>query len=229
MIDDLPTDRLCRRLKLFSVSRRARVGAHPEEGVRKDNPARGTRRPRRRPTPKYRLTEAEARAVLDAAGDARERRAIFLGLCAGLRNAELRGLQGRHFARPGFIWVAAEIAKGGRERWVPVTPDLVAIVAEIRGDVADREYVLPAQRFRDPPFNSQRQDRRLSSSSSQALRQLVIWVAKRAGIAEHVTPHDLRHAFADHIARLGDTRIAQHLLGHANLQDRHVPGPSLPR
>jgi integrase len=129
-----------------------------EEGVRKDNPARGTRRPRRRPTPKYRLTEAEARAVLDAAGDARERRAIFLGLCAGLRNAELRGLQGRHFARPGFIWVAAEIAKGGRERWVPVTPDLVPIVAEIRGDVADREYVLPAQRFRDPPFNSQRQD-----------------------------------------------------------------------
>jgi site-specific recombinase XerD len=37
-----------------------------------------------------------------------------------------------------------------------------------------------------------------------------------AGIAEHVRPHDLRHAYAEHIARATDTRIAQHLLGHAN-------------
>lgn len=34
-----------------------------------------------------------------------ERWAIYLGICCGLRNAELRGLQGRHFERPGFVWV----------------------------------------------------------------------------------------------------------------------------
>ena len=54
--------------------------------------------------------------MLDAARGIRERRAISLGLCAGLRNAELRGLQGRHFERPGLIWVSADIAKGRRER-----------------------------------------------------------------------------------------------------------------
>ena len=61
------------------------------------------------------------------------------------------------------------------------------------------------------------------------MRQLVIRVAKRAGIAEHVTPHDLRHAFADHIVRLGDTRIAQHLLGHASLgtTDTYLGRPKL--
>ena len=42
-------------------------------------------------------------------------------------------------------------------------------------------------------------------------------VASRAGIKEHIHPHDLRHAFAEHIARDTDPRIAQHLLGHANL------------
>jgi hypothetical protein len=31
--------------------------------------------------------------------------------------------------------------------------------------------------------------------------------------AEHVRSHDLRHAYAEHIARATDTRIAQHLLG----------------
>jgi site-specific recombinase XerD len=30
-------------------------------------------------------------------------------------------------------------------------------------------------------------------------------------------PHDMRHAYAEHIARHTDTRIAQHLLGHAQL------------
>jgi integrase len=125
-----------------------------EEGLRKDNPALQTRRPRRRPKDKYRLTETEANAMLQAASGVRERRVIFLGLCAGLRNAELRGLQGRHFARNGFVWVSADIAKGGREHWVPVIADLEPIVAEIRADVRIEEFVLPAQRFRNPPFNT---------------------------------------------------------------------------
>jgi integrase/recombinase XerD len=188
-----------------------------EEGIRKDNPALQTRRPRRRPKDKYRLTEVEVVAMLEVAQGVRERRVIFLGLCAGLRNAELRGLQGRHFTRGGFVWVSADIAKGGRERWVPVIGDLEPVVAEIRADVQTDEYLLPAQRFRNPPFNTDRRDLRLRPSSSQALRQLVIRVAKRAGIAAHVSPHDMRHAYAEHIARKADTRVAQHLLGHAHL------------
>src|SRR5271165_3384060 len=81
-----------------------------EEGIRMDNPARQTRRPRRRPVPKSRLTEPEVLAILAAASGRRERRAIYLGLCAGLRNSELRGLQGRHFVRDGWILVSADIA-----------------------------------------------------------------------------------------------------------------------
>ena len=188
-----------------------------EEGLRKDNPARQTRRPRRRRADSYRLTEQEAIALLRAARGVRERRAIYLLTCAGLRNAELRGLQGRHLERTGFVHVSADIAKGGRERWVPVLADLAPVVAEIRGSVGRDEYVLPAQRFRNPPFNTERAEYALCPSSSQALRQLVMRVAARAGIKEHIHPHDLRHAFAEHIARDTDPRTAQALLGHANL------------
>jgi integrase/recombinase XerD len=200
-----------------------------EEGLRKDNPARQTRRPRRRAAEKPRLIEDEVVAILLAARGTRERRAIFLGLCAGLRNAELRGLQGRHFARDGLIWVSPDIGKGRRGRIVPVMYDLVPVVAEIRADVASDEYVLPAQRFRDPPFNTVRRDLRLLPSSSQALRQLVIRVVERAGVATHVRPHDLRHAYAEHIARKADTRVAQHLLGHAHLgtTDTYLGRPRL--
>jgi integrase/recombinase XerD len=200
-----------------------------EEGIRKDNPARQTRRPRRRVGARLRLTEEEVVAVLGAALGTRERRAIFLGLCAGLRNAELRGLQGRHFARDGLVWVSHDIAKGGREGLVPVIPDLEPVVKEIRAHVAIDEYVLPAQRFRDPPFNTDRLDRRFRASSSQALRALVERVVARAGVSAHVTPHDLRHAYAEHIAREADTRIAQHLLGHAHLgtTDTYLGPPRL--
>lgn len=201
-----------------------------EEGLRKDNPARQTRRPKRRPTTVYRLTLAEAAAMLDASlGERRERWAIFLGICAGLRNAELRGLQGRHFRRGRFVWVSADIAKGGRERWVPVLGDLEPIVREIEWALADDEYVLPAQRFHDAPYNRRRMDLRTRPSSSQALRTLVMDVAKRAGIAAHVHPHLLRHAYGDHIARYAGMRNAQFLLGHATVAttETYVGRPSL--
>lgn len=200
-----------------------------EEGIRKDNPARQTRRPRRQAAQKFRLTEAEAVAMLEAARGVRERRAIFLGLCAGLRNAELRGLQGRHLARDGLVWVSADIGKGKRERMVPVIPDLVTVVDEMRSDVGLDEYVLPAERFRNPPFNTDRLELRRRQSSSQALRQLVMRVASRADVSGHVTPHSLRHAYADHIARKADTRVAQHLLGHAHLgtTDTYLGRPRL--
>jgi integrase len=88
--------------------------------------------------------------MLPAARSTRERRAIFLGICAGLRNQELRGLEGRHFERPGWIWVSSDIAKGRRERWLPVIAELEPVVREIRSNVANDEYVIPAQRKRIP-------------------------------------------------------------------------------
>jgi integrase/recombinase XerD len=197
-----------------------------EEGMRRDNPARQTRRPKRRAAESYRLTEQEAISLLRSARGVRERRAIFLLACAGLRNAELRGLQGHHFERRGFVHVSADIGKGGRERWVPVIADLVA---EIRGNVGRDEFVLPKQRFRNPGFNTERVEYARYASSSQALRQLVMRVGARAGITEHIHPHDLRHAFAEQIARETDARIAQHLLGHAHLgtTDTYLGRPRL--
>ena len=148
------------------------------------------------PTSKvYRLTRSEAAAFLAAAETVRERRIAHIGICAGARNGELRGLQGRHFQRAGWVWISADIAKGGRQRWVPVLPELEPIVHEIRETVAPDEYVIPAQRWRDPGANSCRGDLSRRPSSSQALRTAVMELAVRAGIHAHVHPHLMRHAF----------------------------------
>jgi integrase/recombinase XerD len=200
-----------------------------EEGYRKDNPAEQTRRPRKRPVQVYRLTQDETVRMLLACRSRRERWAIYLAMCAGLRNQELRGLQGRHFARADVIWVSADIAKGSRERWLPVLPELRPIVAHIREQLEADDYVLPAQRWRDPGANRSQVDKAKHPSSAQALYYLVKRVASRAGIKGNVHPHTLRHAFADHIARGSGLRTAQALLGHATLgtTEAYLSAPAL--
>jgi site-specific recombinase XerD len=192
------------------------------EGLRRDNPARATRPSRREPKPRRRLNQAEAWAMLGAAQTIRERRAIYLGICAGLRRGELLGLQGRHFSRDSYVWVSADIGKGKRERYVPIIRDLEPVVAEIRAHVALDEYVLCAQRWRDPGQNKAQIDLRLQPASPQALWRLVDDVAQRAGIVGHVSPHAMRHAFADYIAKSTDTHTAQHLLGHKDIATTQI-------
>jgi site-specific recombinase XerD len=199
-----------------------------EEGLRKDNPARQTRRPRRRPVHVYRLTQAEARRMLAAAWGRRERRAIFIGICAGLRSQELLGLQGRHFDRTGWIHVSADIAKGGRERWVPVIAELEPVVDDIRTLDPD-DYVLPSQRWRDPGVNRQKADRAKHPASAQSLYYLVKRVGVAAGISAPIHPHLLRHAYGDHVAKFAGVRNAQFLLGHAGIgtTESYLGNPSL--
>ena len=188
-----------------------------EEGKRPANPARQTRRAKPREPAVYRLTGDEILRLLDAADGVRERRAIYLGLLAGLRRGEILGLQGRHFQRPGFIWVSPDIGKGKQERWLPVTDDLAPVVDEIRTSLAADDYVLCKQRWRDPGINRVTQEKRKHPMAPKALWELVRRVAVRAGIAESIHPHLLRHAFAGGMARHGGVLATQALLGHKNL------------
>lgn len=107
-----------------------------EEGIRKDNPARQVRKARKRESSVYRLTRQEVVALMDACRTARERRIVILGVCVGARNQELRGLRGEHFQREGYVWISPDIAKGKRERWVPVLIEAVDVVDDIRSSVA---------------------------------------------------------------------------------------------
>lgn len=195
---------------------------------RDNNPARQTRPPKARKAQVYRLTRAEVVAFLTAPRTPRERRVAYLGVCAGIRNYELRNLQRRHFERPGWVHVSADIGKGGRERWVPVLPELEPVIAEILAHVEptvwDRvrqqwvgEFVLPAERWRDPGRNTERVELKLRPASRQVLRTVVEELGRRAGIHAHITPHLMRHAFGDHVARHAGIKNAQALLGHADV------------
>jgi integrase/recombinase XerC len=189
-----------------------------EEGWRKDNPARQVRRPKRRPTSVYRLTRVEATAMLRACETTRERRIVYLGLCAGLRSGEMRGLRGEHIQRPGWIWISSEIAKGARERWVPIISELLPVIEDARRTVALDHYVIAGGSAGGWGTNTFQREHPERPLSTQTLQRTVHRVAKNAGIAQHVHPHLLRHAFADHVARYAGLQRAQAVLGHADIQ-----------
>lgn len=179
------------------------------------SPARKVKKPRVRDKGKVRLTRGEVVALLDAAApNRRDRWAVNVMLYTGCRNAELRALRGRDFMREGWVRL---LGKGGKERWVPVAVELQPVVDEILALVEPDKFILPGQRSADPPFHTRQFDSDLQVSSS-ALRRQVMRVADRAGIALHVHPHLLRHAYADAAVRYAGERVGQAALGHASIE-----------
>lgn len=184
------------------------------EMICKRNPARTIQRARGSQPRVYRMSRDEVVRFLDASNDRRRDRWVgHLGCCAGLRSQEIRGLQGRHFTRPGWIWVSRDIAKGDKERFVPVLADLEPVVEEILSLIPKDRYVIPGRRSAGHPTPHIMLDVNKPTSPSAIYKQ-VIAIGERAGVMGRVTPHIMRHAYGDHIARYAGLRVAQALMGH---------------
>jgi integrase/recombinase XerC len=166
------------------------------------------------------LAVSGARAVANpdiAASDGREpwihaRDAAVLGLLygCGLRISEALGLKRGEF---GARDVLSVIGKGRKQRMVP----LIATVAKLIDDyIALCPYDLPED---GPLFVGAK-----GGPLSPRLVQLAMARLRGAlGLPETATPHALRHSFATHLlARGGDLRSIQELLGHASLSTTQI-------
>jgi integrase/recombinase XerD len=107
--------------------------------------------------------------------------------------------------------------KGRKERVVPMgryaVDALEAYLVRARPALAAEGRGVPAL------FLNTR-GQRLSRQSAWAVLQAA---ARRAGLAEHVSPHTLRHSFATHLLAGGaDVRVVQELLGHASVTTTQI-------
>jgi len=158
------------------------------------------------------LTETDLRA-----GEEREpwilaRDAAVLALLygSGLRIFEALGLQRKDIDRADVITV---LGKGGKQRMVPVLPVVGRLIAEYL-DACPHD--LPPK---GPLFVGAR-----GGPLSPRIVQLAMARLRGAlGLPESATPHALRHSFATHLlARGGDLRAIQELLGHASLSTTQI-------
>lgn len=160
------------------------------------------------------LTDADLRA-----GEEREpwilaRDAAVLALLygSGLRISEALGLK-RRDAPPAGGGVLTVTGKGNRARMVPVLPQVGQLLADY---LAVCPYVLAPD---GPLFVGAK-----GGSLSPRIVQLAMARLRGAlGLPESATPHALRHSFATHLlARGGDLRAIQELLGHASLSTTQI-------
>ena len=176
--------------------------------------------PRSLPKP---LAVSAAKRISDVdlrAGEEREpwiiaRDAAVLALLygAGLRIGEALGLKRQDAPLPGKGDTITVIGKGKKARMVPVLTYVSRLIADY---VALCPHELPA----DGPLFVGAQGGRLSPR----IVQLTMARLRGAlGLPETATPHALRHSFATHLlARGGDLRAIQELLGHASLSTTQI-------
>jgi integrase/recombinase XerC len=174
---------------------------------------------RRLPRP---LSPADAKAMTTTAlrdGEAREpwvlaRDAAVLALCygAGLRISEALSIR-RADAPVGQTDAITIVGKGGKTRSAP-------IIAPVRTAIEDYLSLCPyALKSAGPLFVGAK-----GGPLSPRIVQLAMARMRGAlGLPESATPHALRHSFATHLlARGGDLRTIQDLLGHASLSTTQV-------
>ena len=142
--------------------------------------------PSRRPTP---LTRADVIACLAACRCTQDRIAIGLGVYSGLRVSEMTHLEPQDVDLEGRVLNVRQ-GKGAKDRCVPISDELAAILAG---------------------------GRTLQAHIGDAASKRIKRVFKRAGVTGH-RPHDLRATFATMLIREGiDLVTVQSYLGHASV------------
>jgi integrase/recombinase XerC len=166
------------------------------------------------------LAIAAAKRISDTdlrAGEPREpwiiaRDAAVLGLLygSGLRISEALSIKHKDFGASDAITVTG---KGNKTRMVPVLPQVAKLVADY---VALCPLDLPGD---GALFVGAR-----GGPLSPRVVQLAMATLRGAlGLPDTATPHALRHSFATHLlARGGDLRAIQELLGHASLSTTQI-------
>jgi integrase/recombinase XerC len=166
------------------------------------------------------LAVAAAKGFADpdiAAGDGREpwihaRDAAVLALLygCGLRISEALGLHRADFGARDTLTV---MGKGRKQRMVPLIPQVQKLVADY---IALCPNDLPEQGALFVGAKGGPLSPRIVQLAMARLRGAL-------GLPETATPHALRHSFATHLlARGGDLRSIQELLGHASLSTTQI-------
>jgi integrase/recombinase XerC len=155
------------------------------------------------------VTDVETRASENRKPWILARDAAVLSLLygAGLRISEALGLQRRDAPIHGTDAITVT-GKGGKMRSVPVIPAIQRAVEEY---LRLCPYTVPPE---GPLFVGVR-----GGPLSPRIIQLAVEELRGTlGLPDSATPHALRHSFATHLlARGGDLRGIQELLGHASL------------
>jgi len=163
-------------------------------------------------------------SILNIAGDdhisIRDKAMLELLYSTGARVSELINLNALDISTTtSYDQVSTTVklkGKGGKERVVPIGSFAVKAVNDYLTRSRPNLIKVSTQKAL---FLNQRGGR----LSRQSAWNVVTANAERAGVAEQVSPHSMRHSFATHLLDGGaDIRVVQELLGHASVTTTQI-------
>lgn len=161
------------------------------------------------------LSDWEISALLDACTSERDRALVAVLIGAGLRAAELVGLDIDDIAedQDGEVMLTVH-GKGRKDRVVPIRRDVARIVRRYLATTG-RTLGVSGPLFLSVDRAHRRDDDRLSP---RAIGYLLAELLDRAGVdGKRISPHSCRHTYAIRALRGGaSTTTVQKLLGHAS-------------
>jgi site-specific recombinase XerD len=135
----------------------------------------------------------------------KHRAILMTAYAAGLRLSEVTGLRVADIDSKRMV-IRVRQAKGRRDRYVMLSPRLLALLREYWKVVRPTDWLFPG----DVPGQP---------ITGKAVHLSCVRAARDAGLDKHVTVHTLRHSFATHLLEAGtDVRTIQVLLGHRKLE-----------
>ena len=150
------------------------------------------------------LSADEVVRFLEAVASLKSRTALTTVYAAGLRVSEVVRLRIADIDSRRKV-IRVEQGKGGRDRYVMLSPQLLTILRSYWRLTRPRQWLFPG-RNQERPLEPT-----VLHAACRSARQA-------AGLDKPVTAHTLRHTFATHLLESGaDVRVIQVLLGHANL------------
>jgi integrase/recombinase XerD len=147
------------------------------------------------------LSPQEVRLLLTLVEHSKARMCLQIIYACGLRLTEGTQLQVADID-PQRMLVRVRQGKGGKDRFVPLAPRVLALLREYWQRQRPRPWLFPARHQSGP----------LSPTSLQKTFKAVV---RQSGIPKDASVHTLRHSYATHLLERGvSLRVIQELLGH---------------
>lgn len=155
------------------------------------------------------LSVEDMARLIEAADGLYHRTMVMMLYSTGMRSAELLQLQVADIDSRRML-IHIRQGKGGRDRYVPLSPTLLATLRVYYRWLRPQTWLFPGT------VHNWRADKPITK---RVLWDAVVNAAKRAGLRRRVSPHLLRHSYATHLLESGaDLRTIQLLLGHVNIR-----------